>query len=97
MSALYCERTCGTQSRIAACAQLDVVALIERRRQFVRAFIGGSTVRPETGVLDLQMKKLPALLPWNFTCEMIAGARYVPVQMKLQPLSRYLAGLRWAA
>jgi hypothetical protein len=25
------------------------------------AFIGGITVRPDTGVLDLQMKKLPAL------------------------------------
>ena len=29
--------------------------------------------------------------------ELVAGARYEPVQMKLQPLNRYLAGLRRAA
>ena len=34
-------------------------ANIEGRKEFVRAFIGGITVRPDTGVLDLQMKKLP--------------------------------------
>ena len=31
-------------------------ANIEGRKEFVRAFIGGITVRPDTGVLDLQMK-----------------------------------------
>jgi hypothetical protein len=41
-----------------------------------RAFIGGITVRPDTGVLDLQLKKLPALVPGSFTCEVVAGARY---------------------
>jgi site-specific DNA recombinase len=70
---------------------------IEGRKEFVRAFVGGITVRPDTSVLDLQMKTLPALGTANSTCERVAGARYEPLQMKLQPLSRYLAGLRWAA
>jgi hypothetical protein len=72
-------------------------ANIEGRKEFVRAFIGGITVRPDTGVLDLQMKKLPAMLPGNFTCEMVAGARYVPLQIEMKPVERFLAGLRWAA
>ena len=72
-------------------------ANIEGRKEFVRAFIGGITVRPDTGVLDLQMKKLPALVPGNFTCEMVAGARYTPLQIEMKPLNLYLAGLRWAA
>lgn len=70
---------------------------MEVRKEFVRAFIGGITVRRDTGVLDLQMKKLPALVPWNFTCEMLAGARYEPLQIEMRPLDRYLAGLPRAA
>jgi hypothetical protein len=54
-------------------------------------------VRPDTGVLDLQMKKLPVLGTGNFTGEMVAGARYEPLQIVLRPLDRYLAGLRTAA
>ena len=33
----------------------------------------------------------------NSNCQMVTGARYVPIQLKLQPLNRYLPGLRWAA
>jgi hypothetical protein len=43
------------------------------------------------------MRNLPVLGKGNSTCEMVAGARYVPVQLKLTPLNRYLAGLRRAA
>ncbi len=72
-------------------------ANIEGRKEFVRAFIGGITVRPDTAVLDVQMRQLPALGDANSTCQRVAGARYEQVQMNLQPLNRYLAGLRWAA
>ena len=71
-------------------------ANIEGRKEFVRAYIGGITVRPETRVLDLQMKKLPALGAGNFTCEMVAGARYEQVQIEMRPLERFVAGL-WRA
>jgi len=54
-------------------------ANIEGRKEFVRAFIGGITIRPDTGVLDVQMKELPALATGNSTCEMVAGARYTPI------------------
>jgi hypothetical protein len=70
---------------------------IEGRKEFVRAFVGGITVRPDTGVLDVQIKKLPVLVPGNFTCEMVAGARYVPVQIEMRPMERFVAGLRRVA
>ena len=73
---------------------------LEDRKEFVRAFVGGVSVVPGDARLDIQMHTLPAvgsLLPANSTCGLVAGARYVPLQMKLQPLNRYLAGLRWAA
>lgn len=72
-------------------------AYIEGRKEFVRAFIGGITVRPDTGMLDLPMKKLPARVPGNSTCEMVAGARYEPLQIEMRPLGRFLAGLRRVA
>jgi hypothetical protein len=70
---------------------------MEGRKEFVRAFIGGITVRPDTGVLDLQIKKLPVLVPGNFTCEMVAGARYEPVQIEMRPMERFVVGLKRAA
>jgi len=71
-------------------------ANIEGRKEFVRAFIGDITVRPDTGVLDVQMRNLPVLGKGNSTCEMVAGARYVPLQIEMRPLNRYMAGL-WRA
>jgi len=65
--------------------RLLATANIEGRKEFVRAFIGGMTIRPDTAVLDVQMKKFPALGKENFTCEMVAGARYEPVQIELKP------------
>ena len=53
--------------------------------------------RPDTAVLDVQMKKIPALAAGISTGQMVAGARYEPVQIEMRPLSRYLAGLRRAA
>jgi hypothetical protein len=73
---------------------------LEDRKEFVRAFVGGVSVVPGEARLDVQMRTLPtfgSLLPANSTCGLVAGARYVPVQMKLQPLNRYLAGLQKAA
>jgi hypothetical protein len=56
-----------------------------------------SDAPPRTDVFDLQMKKLPALVSGNFTCELVAGARYESVQIEMKPLNRYLAGLRRVA
>ena len=70
---------------------------LEGRKEFVRAFVGGITVRPDSGVLDVQMKKFPELGTGNLTCDVVAGARYVPVQIELRPLERFVAGLRRAA
>jgi hypothetical protein len=70
---------------------------LEDRKEFVRAFVGGVSVVPGEARLDIQMRTFRALSDANSTCGLVAGARYVPVQMKLQPLNRYLAGLRWAA
>jgi hypothetical protein len=64
-------------------------ASIESRKEFVRAFVGGITVRPDTGVLDVQMRQLPVLGAANSACEMVAGARYEPVQIELIPVERF--------
>ena len=75
-------------------------ASMEDQKEFVRAFVAGVSVVPGDARLDVQMRTLPAvgsLLPANSTCGLVAGARYEQVQMNLQPLNRYLAGLRWAA
>jgi site-specific DNA recombinase len=72
-------------------------ANIEGRKEFVRAFIGGITIRPESGVLDLQMKTLPSLGDARSTCQRVAGARYVPVQIEMRPMERFVAGLRRVA
>ena len=73
---------------------------LEDRKEFVRAFVGSVSVVPGEARVDVQMHTLPAvgaLRPANSTCGLVAGARYVPVQLKLTPLNRYLAGLRRAA
>ena len=72
-------------------------ANIEGRKEFVRAFIGGITVSPDTGVLELQMKKFPEFGTGNFTCDVVAGARYEPLQIEMRPVERYLVGLRRVA
>ena len=75
-------------------------ASMEDRKEFVRAFVAGVSVVPGDARFDVQMRTLPtvgSLLPANSTCQMVAGARYTPLQIVLQPLNRYLAGLRWAA
>ena len=73
---------------------------MEDRKEFVRAFVGGVSVVPGEARLDVQMRTLPAvgvLRHSNSACGLVAGARFVPLQMKLQPLNRYLAGLQTAA
>ena len=77
--------------------RLSEAANIEGRKEFVRAFFGGITLRPDTGVLDLQMKELPGLVPGNFACDVVAGARYERLQIEMTPMERFLAGLRRVA
>jgi DNA invertase Pin-like site-specific DNA recombinase len=75
-------------------------ASLEDRKEFVRAFVGGVSVVPGEARLDVRMRTLPAvgvLRPENSTCGLVAGARYVPLQIDLNPLERFLAGLRRAA
>jgi hypothetical protein len=43
------------------------------------------------------MKKFPDVVPGNFTCEMVAGARYEPVQIEMRPMERFVVGLKRAA
>jgi hypothetical protein len=66
---------------------------LEERKSFVRAFVGGVNVVPADARLELLMHKIPSvtqLLPGNSTCGMVAGARYVPLQVKLHPAKRYV-------
>jgi hypothetical protein len=75
-------------------------ASLEDRKEFIRSFVGSVSVVPGEARLDVQMRTLPAvgaLGAANSTCGLVAGARYEPLQMKLTPLNRYLAGLRKAA
>jgi hypothetical protein len=75
-------------------------ASMEDRKEFVRAFVGSVSVVPDDARLDVQMRTLPelaALQPANSSVGLVAGARFIPVQMKLMPLNRYLAGLQRAA
>ena len=63
----------------------------------LRLAITEVTVCPDAGVLDLQMKKLPTLGVGNFTCAVVAGARYEPVQIELGPLEGFVARVRRVA
>ena len=65
-------------------------AHLEERKQFVQAFIEGITVQPDNNRLDLRIRTLPAL--GNSPVSMVAGARYEPLQMNLEPPERFIAG-----
>ncbi|MBZ5640827.1 MAG: hypothetical protein LAO51_18980, partial [Acidobacteriia bacterium] len=73
---------------------------LEERKEFVRAFVDGVKVMPEVARLELEMRKFPAVglpRPANSTCELVAGARFVPLQIEMKPVGRFLAGLERAA
>jgi hypothetical protein len=75
-------------------------ASMEDRKEFVRAFVGGVSVVPGEARLDVQMRTLPAvgvLRHSNSACGLVAGARYVPLQIEMRPVERFLAGVRTAA
>jgi len=69
---------------------------LEERKEFVRAFILGITVRPDEARLDLMVNQLPSLNA-NSSVGLVAGARYVPLQIEMRPMERFLAGLRRVA
>jgi hypothetical protein len=71
-------------------------ASLEERKQFVNAFISRVTVQPDERRLDLEVRTLPVLYP-NSSVGVVAGARYEPVQMTLEPAERFVAGLRRVA
>ena len=65
-------------------------ASIEERKEFVHAFIGGVTVLPDEARLDIQVRQIPLLSNGNSPLDVVAGARYEPVQVKLHPEKRYV-------
>jgi len=70
---------------------------LEEHKDLIRAFVEGVTVLPDETRIDFRIRKLPALWPEDSSVGVVAGARYEPVQMNLEPLERFLAGLRGAA
>jgi hypothetical protein len=70
MSSFYCVRT----------------GSLEERKEFVRAFVGGVTIVPTEGRLELQMRRLPAVLalrPGNSAFGLVAGAGFEPATFGL--------------
>ena len=63
----------------------------------MRAFVVGVTVQRDDVRLDVQMRQIPKLGTEDSACEMVAEARYEPVQMNLEPPEWFLAGLRLVA
>jgi len=60
----------------------------------------GVRVVPDDALLEMQMRTLPtvgSLLPADSTCGLVAGARYVPLQIEIRPIERFVAGLRRVA
>jgi len=69
-------------------------AHLEERKQFVNAFIEGATVQPDEARLDLRVRALP-VLDADSSVGMVAGARYEPLQMILDPPEQFVAGWTW--
>ncbi len=55
----------------------------EERKELVRAFVAGITVVPDELRLDLQIRKIPTVLPGDFSCLMVAGAGFEPATFGL--------------
>ncbi len=75
---------------IADLPRLMESANIEERKLVMQAFIAGITVRPDEARLDLLVRPLPLTGTASSTARLVAGARFVPVQVKLQPEQRYV-------
>jgi site-specific DNA recombinase len=69
-------------------------ASIEERKEFVQAFIAGVTVRPDEARLDIQVRPIPVLGTANSSLGVVAGARYEPVQIDLEPANRFVVPFR---
>ncbi len=57
----------------------------------MQAFIAGVTVQPDDNRLDLRVRTLPAL--GDSSVSMVAGARYEPLQMIMEPPERFVVGI----
>jgi hypothetical protein len=66
---------------------------IEEQKSVVQSFVQ----RIELSAKNNSLAAYFYALPTNCSFELVAGARYVPLQIEMRPLNRYLAGLRWAA
>jgi hypothetical protein len=69
---------------------------LEERKEFIRAFVEGVTVHPDALHLEVQTRKIPALGPGFPSVELVAGARYEPEKMILEPRDRFVAMRRAA-
>jgi DNA invertase Pin-like site-specific DNA recombinase len=58
-------------------------ASLEERKEFVHAFIGGVTVRPDEARLDIQVKAIPVLGTANSSVGVVAGAGFEPATFGL--------------
>ena len=54
----------------------------EERKELVRAFVAGVTVLPDEARLDLQIRRIPNLVP-ELTCVVVAGAGFEPATFGL--------------
>jgi len=70
---------------------------LEEHKDLIRAFVTGVTVVPEKTRIDFRIRQLSAVWQEDSSVGVVAGARCEPVQMNLEPLERFLAGLRGAA
>ncbi len=56
---------------------------LEERKQFIRSFITGVTVQPDTATLDVTMRTFPAVGDANSACALVAGAGFEPATFGL--------------
>jgi hypothetical protein len=63
----------------------------------MNAFIAGITVRPDEARLDLLVRPIPMIGATDSTVRLVAGARYTPLQIKMKPVERFVAGLQRVA
>ena len=75
---------------IADLRRLLESANMDERKLVMQAFIAGVTVRPDEARLDLLVRPLPVIGTADSAVRLVAGARYVPLQVELYPEKRYV-------
>ena len=68
------------------------VAEREERKEFVRSFVEGITIHPDEPRIEARVRRLPTFGKKDSTCELVAGVRYEPLQMILEPPDQFIVG-----